>query len=332
MPMDLYMNRFWNKPCYEFDIKEAIEKGILCKYRAYGGKHSYDLTKIKKTGDDYTKEQLKEIIKTAKAEKQVEEIVAIANRENRKKVAILCSNIEHAEKVNQLVSGYEESVLVHSKIKNYKKEIDRFKNTDVRFCVSVLILSEGFDCPETDMVVFLRPTRSPRLMIQACGRGLRIGKENDCLFLDYGDVFITCGTPDNPIYQFLDKSEKSEAAPKRCQNCHFIYELGNICPACGHENSTPRDVEKNLKSSISEVHKTFEETFTKKHFYRSGLTKKGQKYCTFKKWNDFYSFFGGFNKAIMGLTRGGWEVKVTFKAQGKYPQCIRIEKHNWLGD
>jgi hypothetical protein len=50
-----------------------------------------------------------------------------------------------------------------------------------------MLLSEGFDDPETSCVVLARPTKSRVALMQAIGRGTRLadGKQ-DCLILDFG--------------------------------------------------------------------------------------------------------------------------------------------------
>ena len=49
-----------------------------------------------------------------------------------------------------------------------------------------MLLTEGWDSPEVDCVIMLRPTKSRPLYVQCIGRGLRLadGKE-DCLILDF---------------------------------------------------------------------------------------------------------------------------------------------------
>ena len=48
------------------------------------------------------------------------------------------------------------------------------------------VLTTGFDAPNTDMIVMLRPTQSPGLYVQMMGRGMRIAEgKKDCLILDF---------------------------------------------------------------------------------------------------------------------------------------------------
>lgn len=61
----------------------------------------------------------------------------------------------------------------------------RFNSGATQVLVSCMVLTEGFDAPQTSCVIIGRPTLNPGLYIQMVGRGLRLhpGK-TDCLVLD----------------------------------------------------------------------------------------------------------------------------------------------------
>lgn len=63
----------------------------------------------------------------------------------------------------------------------------RFDSGDTRILVSCMVLTEGFDAPQTSCVIIGRPTLNPGLYIQMVGRGLRLhpaSGKTDCLVLD----------------------------------------------------------------------------------------------------------------------------------------------------
>ncbi|AMD42798.1 DNA helicase [Streptomyces phage Xkcd426] len=66
-----------------------------------------------------------------------------------------------------------------------KAAYGRFNDGSTRILVSCMVLTEGFDAPQTSCVIIGRPTLNPGLYIQMVGRGLRLhpGKD-DCLVLD----------------------------------------------------------------------------------------------------------------------------------------------------
>ena len=230
--MALFGARFWNKPCYTFNIKQSIDANFLCDYQIFGSKHAIDVKKYLKGRGDYTESQVSEMVSSAKHEKQVEEIINICNAKSRNKVVILCANIEHATKIYAEICEYEQGLIIHSKMPKSHELIELFKKRkSIRFCVSVMMLSEGTDIPEIDCIVYLRPTKSSRLMVQSAGRGLRLHENKEyCLMLDYGSVFINCGTPHNPIIPSPKKpgAAREESPLRQCEECFYIYNKCNV--------------------------------------------------------------------------------------------------------
>lgn len=63
----------------------------------------------------------------------------------------------------------------------------RYASGETRVLVSCMVLTEGFDAPQTSCVIIGRPTINPGLYIQMVGRGLRLHPESgktDCVVLD----------------------------------------------------------------------------------------------------------------------------------------------------
>lgn len=310
----------WDKPVYEYTVKQAIEAGILCNYKIYGTDIGFDLALAKNRKTDFTEKEIKLMVNDAKHELQVKEIVESVNREKRKKVVILCANIEHATLVNDEINKYEKSMIVHSKLKNSHDLIEDYKANDIRFMTSVLMLSEGVDIPIIDGIVLLRPTRSTRLMMQALGRGLRLfeGKEY-CIFWDYGSVIMNCGTPKDPMIIHGDKANSEVAEMIQCEACHFIFSGGRVCPDCGHEKEIEKvDVDKNLKASVFENFDTI--TVTRKNLYKNSVTKNGSRFITLKKGNLFFSLFGHTVKQFWGALKKSEKVEIAYVLEGKYPK------------
>lgn len=114
------------------------------------------------------------------------------------------------------------------------KAIDRFKNGDVKYLVNVAMLTTGANFPSIDLLVFMRPTRSPVLYIQMAGRGMRTfpGK-NDCLLLDFGNVVNELGPIDQVRVPQKGDGE-GEAPMKKCEVCGAMCAAGCAkCPSCG---------------------------------------------------------------------------------------------------
>jgi len=100
------------------------------------------------------------------------------------------------------------------------------------------VLTTGFDAPNTDCIVLLRPTNSAGLLIQMVGRGTRLspktGKTN-CLVLDYGGNILRHGPVD--MIRVTDRTPGNGDAPaKKCPKClALIHAAYQTCPECGYE-------------------------------------------------------------------------------------------------
>jgi DNA repair protein RadD len=100
-------------------------------------------------------------------------------------------------------------------------------------------LTTGFDAPNIDCVVLLRPTASPGLYYLMVGRGFRLhpGK-TDCLVLDYGGNVLRHGPVDaiRLPAQAGNGAGGGESPAKECPECHALIAAGYThCPHCGFE-------------------------------------------------------------------------------------------------
>jgi DNA repair protein RadD len=101
------------------------------------------------------------------------------------------------------------------------------------------VLTTGFDAPNIDMLVMLRPTKSTGLYVQIVGRGMRLapGKKN-CLVLDYAGNIERHG----PIDQIQVKKPRGPgdsgvtgAPVKECPECQSLVPISVMtCPDCGY--------------------------------------------------------------------------------------------------
>jgi DNA repair protein RadD len=117
------------------------------------------------------------------------------------------------------------------------KMIRMFRDGELRCLVTVLALATGFDVPDVDCILWLRPTRSPVLYVQGAGRGMRIAEgKRDCLWLDFSDTTQRLG----PVDAIKGRSHRSsngnrEAPSATCPECGEIVIPASLafCPSCG---------------------------------------------------------------------------------------------------
>lgn len=247
------VNSWFKKVVYSRPMKEMIEAGYLVKPRLKRTENEFNTKGLRVVAGDYAKDELEELVSDEDLIKlQVGD--ALKKLEGRNKVAWACTSIKHAELVQSLVHN---SSIIHSKL--HKQEQARnmmgFELGSTQHMMFVSMLSEGYDFPAIDALVFMRPTRSPVLYVQTVGRVLRPFKDKqDALILDYGQVVKNLGPVDNPQIN-TTKRAKTIPAGKFCEACLDYNESKNkICTGCGEEfKAPPRDPFKQMTQSTDKT-------------------------------------------------------------------------------
>ena len=77
-----------------------------------------------------------------------------------------------------------------------KRLLDDFKKGKIQIILNVNILSEGFDCPDVEVIQITRPTYSLSMYLQQVGRGLRVSPGKDkTIFIDNVGSYLRFGLP-----------------------------------------------------------------------------------------------------------------------------------------
>jgi len=214
---------------YVRSIRTMTEEGHLVPLAYQGAKESVklDFSKVKKNKDDYVLKDLQNVFteNEEKVKLQVED--ALSKSTGYNKILVVTTGIKHAEMV---YGQLENAAIIHSKQSKEEqaKNLASYKEGNTRILVSVLIVSEGFNDPPSQVLWLMRPTRSPVLYLQAAGRVLRKhpGKDHAVL-LDYGNVVNELGS----IYDLNEG--KGTQKLKICTHCEtYNKTTALICFKC----------------------------------------------------------------------------------------------------
>lgn len=207
------------------EARELTELGFLVplKYFSASWSEKEDYSDVKKSGADYSTEDLDRVINTYE---HTELIVSSMNHMDakKKKTLVYCNSIAHAERVGKALKddGYKVGV-VHSKIKsedndkiisNFDKNIG--DKTGVDCLVSISKLTTGFNQPKANLLVLCRPTQILRLYLQILFRVARTFDGNEVMpkkefaeVLDLSQCIKTHGFGTEPR-QFIKKGHKKK--------------------------------------------------------------------------------------------------------------------------
>ena len=242
-----------NEICYEAGLKEMIQQGYLSPLISRAGRAEANLANLHIRGGEFISDEVAAAMDNdALVTSACREIVELTR--DRKSVLIFTASVDHckhvAEKI-QAFSGKECAIVTGDTSPAERAEIiARFKGEFIpadlfgtpkpplKFLANVNVLTTGFDAPNTDCVVMLRPTNSPGLLIQCAGRGTRLSPETgktNCLFLDYGGNILRHGPLDMIKVKEPGSGKGGDAPAKKCPQCLALIHAGyTACPECAY--------------------------------------------------------------------------------------------------
>ena len=173
---------------------------------------------------------------------------------------VFCASVEHAKHVRDEfnAAGYKFEILVgapHMSDAERTSVNKRLRRGELHGACTVDLVSEGYDLPDLECCIMLRPTASEALFLQQVGRVMRPSEgKTTCYLLDHvgnvgtlidGEFKRKHGLPNEEREWTLDgrkkkKKKKGEDEPddkveiKMCPECFTTHESAPACPRCGH--------------------------------------------------------------------------------------------------
>ena len=168
---------------YEIGLLDLVRAGHLCPIVIRALPLKIDLTAVKTSAGDYDANGLSDAI-----EPMLRAVVAkLRDVAGDRKILVFLPLIKTSKRFVELCN---EAGLparhVDGEMEDRKSVLDAYARNEFRVLSNAMLLLEGYDQPDVDCVVMLRPTKSTSLYAQAVGRGTRLapGKEN-LLLLDF---------------------------------------------------------------------------------------------------------------------------------------------------
>ncbi len=182
------------------DIKELIKEGVLvpADYKSFFI-HDLELEKMDISTGDFPVEQLSNaIIKSSMIDYACKIYIEQKKEISGKPIsAWFCPDVLVAEETKRQVSKNNlnvELITAKTPIKERMNILEKHERGDIECLISVGVLSEGWDNPNCNIIVHLRPTLSKVFWGQSVGRGLRSSEnKRKCLVLDVSSNFTTFG-------------------------------------------------------------------------------------------------------------------------------------------
>lgn len=166
---------------------------------------------------------------------------------NGKQTVVFASSIAHSKHICETFNARgikAEHIDYFDDDETRSAILERFARGETTVLSNVALLSEGWDCPSTEVMILARPTKSLIRFIQMVGRVLRPapGKER-ALLLDHSGSTARLGHPCDDLPLELDDGkpkksgqgkERTEPLPKKCPSCSYMKPAKvHVCPQCG---------------------------------------------------------------------------------------------------
>ncbi|KAG0325180.1 hypothetical protein BGZ99_000957 [Dissophora globulifera] len=195
------------------DIKSMIRDGWLCPLvvkRIHTGQHLRD---IKMKDGEYSNRHLSHIVNSPQRNAAVVQGY-LKEGGNRKSTIVFAADISHVKELTQVFQeqGVDARAITSLNTEAESLQLIRdFRERKFPVIVNCSILTEGTDIPAVDCLVLARPTKSPVLVQQKLGRGMRLydGKV-DCLVLDFVDIVDDKNLGTIPTLQGIDPKNWSD--------------------------------------------------------------------------------------------------------------------------
>lgn len=181
-----------------------------------------------------------------------------------KKAIVFAVGIAHSQEVAAAfrAAGIEAAHLDGETPRDERRRIvGAFRAGTVRVLCNVDLFGEGFDVPDAEVGMFLRPTMSTGLWRQQVGRVLRYRPGKTAWLFDHGGNFEKHGLPDDPVTWSLEgrpgrsrKDVEKTLAVRTCPACYAVSPAARkTCEQCGTAFPlTPREI-KILEGELAEI-------------------------------------------------------------------------------
>lgn len=235
-------------------VKWLVKNNYLAPYKYYAPS-LIDISKLKKERGEYSNKSIDEQMSGRVFGSVIKHFKELALN---KKTIIYCNTIKNCDRVAETFRAHGfKAESIHSKTAPTVRDkmVQDFKDGKLNILVNVDLFGEGFDVPDCECVILLRPTTSLTLYIQQSMRSMRYKPNKLAIIIDHvGNVFKH-GLPDEDrewtLTDRVEKETEKTVGIKQCESCFAVYDSKlKACPFCGH---VPAIVEEKELEVVEEV-------------------------------------------------------------------------------
>ena len=186
----LGLGEIFEEIVFERSILTMMRAGYLCDIRGLSVNTGEDISCVHLRTGDFAVNELASLVDIPERNALVADTY-LEHGEGRRGV-VFGVKVEHAQ---HLAEAFRERGVaceaVYGEMPADERQniLTRYANHELQMLTNVGVLTEGWDVPDTDIIMMARPTKSRGLYVQCVGRGLRIApNKKDCLLIDFVDI------------------------------------------------------------------------------------------------------------------------------------------------
>ena len=174
------LGKYFDSKAYEYSMSQAIKEGHLCPVKALLIPLKLDIGQVGLSNGDYAVGELGSALDPYLGQIAHE----MTNHCKGRKTVVFLPLVSISQKFCALLNRYGlNAAEVNGNSADRAEILDDFSRGQYDVLCNSMLLTEGWDCPEVDCVVVLRPTKVRSLYQQMVGRGMRTAPNKDHLLL-----------------------------------------------------------------------------------------------------------------------------------------------------
>lgn len=222
-------------------VDELIAWGNLAPFKYYAPE-IVDTSKLRVRAGEFVKKDIDKIFMDRTI---YGDVISHYNKLSRgKKAIVYCSSIKQSKDVERIFNDNgipAKHIDGNTKDTERNQAIEDFRQGKILVLVNVDLISEGFDVPDCQTVIMLRPTKSLGLYIQQSMRSMRYKEGKTAIIIDHVGNVGRFGLPNMVREWTLDskpgsnQTEVSKTAVRQCPQCFSTLPSNYVICECGYE-------------------------------------------------------------------------------------------------
>ncbi|NLZ79349.1 MAG: DEAD/DEAH box helicase [Gammaproteobacteria bacterium] len=171
----------------DLSLEQAIEQGIVPPIRVFRLQSNIDLSEVRFNGRDFLKQDLHRTVLIPSRDQLIADLLVehfneplLANTPVKQGV-VFCVDIEHAQRMAACLNA--SGISAQAVSGGDRAGLERYKKGEIRFLCACDLINEGWDAPQTSILIMARPTMSKVVYMQQLGRGTRRSAGKEALYV-----------------------------------------------------------------------------------------------------------------------------------------------------